>query len=195
MRPHQKWYWQFRINDRRHYHWNGESWFQFRPLAEEGSTRESQRPWYSMERKRRCLSPSGLLAAATLSFPEVDGDLFTVQWSEVLPIRSVPADSSIHSTDTKESEGEFSSPNYGSRFLSNMENSEYFRRLVGPFVSPSETDLLALYESLCNGELLAYSDGSFSRGSGTGSHAWVFATSKGTVLFKGAGPIDCHPEL
>ena len=172
----------------------GEYWYQFRPLSIAGSTRESQHPWYSMEKRRRCLSPTGPLAVATPSFSAVDGVLFTVQWSGNLPYRPA-SEEAAHLAESDGSVGYFSPPDHVSRFVSHIENSPYFRRLVGPFTAPSELEFLTLSESLSKGELLGCSDGSFSKGSGTGSHAWVFATNDETILFKGAGPIDCHPDL
>ena len=198
-RPHQKWSWMFRVDDRRLYFVQGDTWYHYRPLSTVGSTRESQRPWYSKDNERRCLAPVGPLAVASPSSSQMDGTLFTVLYSGNLPERSTrltPYHSSCSSASSSSSESrEATELLYCPTFLQYISGTTFYRRLVGPIIPPSEQDLLSLRNHLESGNLLACSDGSFSRSGGTGSHAWVFSTNVGKILFSGAGPIDCHPDL
>jgi hypothetical protein len=50
-------------------------------------------------------------------------------------------------------------------------------------------------EGISTATLLACSDGSFTKDSGTGGHGWVFATDEETILVQGADPEDGHPTM
>ena len=68
----------------------------------------------------------------------------------------------------------------------------FFQRLIGPN-PPSEESCSAIAEAIVQASLIACSDGSCN--SGIGSHGWVFASVRGTIISSGAGPVDGHPSL
>jgi len=50
-------------------------------------------------------------------------------------------------------------------------------------------------QAISQDDLYVCSDGSYLKTSSHGSHAWVFSTSTGTVLWYGAGPACGHSAL
>mmetsp|Transcript_24137 Transcript_24137/g.34594 ORF Transcript_24137/g.34594 Transcript_24137/m.34594 type:complete len:1267 (+) Transcript_24137:682-4482(+) len=201
-RPHQQWGWVVRLSDMVLFHKHQNGWEKFSPEGkiDKRTTRKAKKPWYFRDKGSTSLPPEGIIAAVTPVFNVTDGDLFTVIWSEPLPPRrGRQQERSTHPIDEDDSSTSAQSENIQMpqllpKFLENVEASEYFRRLVGPIQYPSEADILEIITNIISGTLLVCSDGSFSPHSGTGSHAWVFATAEGQALLQGAGPIDCHPE-
>jgi hypothetical protein len=146
-----------------------------------------------------CDHPQGALAVVTPVRGELDGELTAILMSEELPPSRVTPENMTSPTndevDTQTSLSEdIQLPQLVPSFLSTPNTSDFFRRLVRPVYPPKEEDLLDIINCILSGTLLVCSDGSFSQHSGTGSHAWVFATATRQILLQGAGPIDCHPK-
>lgn len=163
-------------------------------------TRSANKPWYSQTIRRPCRHPQDKLAAVTIHSSVMDGDLFTITWSAVLPTGYLPITQPLHeattpSSTSSEAGDDLRIPEFLPRILDAINASKYFKRLIGPFQPPTEANLLDIANAISTGTLLVCSDGSFCSHSGTGSHAWLFSTSIGVVLFQGAGPIDCFPYL
>ena len=202
-RPHQRWAWVFRSSDNVLYHQLRNGWEKFQPVAGGRGTlrtRSNAKLWYFKDTATATDPPDGELAAATLVYDNMDGDLFTILVSGAFPKQQSRSEE-MTKQPVEEDEnsqllelGDIRFQQLVPGFLSMINASKYFRRLVGPMYSTTEPDLLEVINSITSGTLLVCRDGSFSQHSGTGSHAWVFATATGQILLQGAGPIDCHPK-
>mmetsp|Transcript_1981 Transcript_1981/g.3051 ORF Transcript_1981/g.3051 Transcript_1981/m.3051 type:complete len:373 (-) Transcript_1981:3129-4247(-) len=199
-RPHQRWSWVVRLSDMVLFHRSQQGWVQFQPVRIGGAaTRSASKPWFFRNESNGSSSPTGEIAAATPYFNEMDGDMFTITWSPRFPTATRVTTGPSRPLEDEDSispmeEEELRVHSLQQSFLHGVNASAYFKRLVGPIQTPSEEDLLEIVTNLLSGQLLVCSDGSFYSHSGTGSHAWVFATAAGQILLQGAGPIDCHPK-
>lgn len=199
-RPHQKWAWLIRLEDMVLFHRLPQGWETFHPI-EYGAvraTRSTTKFWYFRTNGVPSAPPEGDIAVATPQFNVIDGELFTIICSERLPPprlqHTVQRPETTIATSQETYDESIDLPLLLPDFLSGIETSPYFRRLVGPIQMPQEEDLVEIVSSIITGTLFMCSDGSFHPHQGTGSHAWVFATATGQILLQGAGPIDCDPD-
>jgi phosphoribosyl-AMP cyclohydrolase len=70
---------------------------------------------------------------------------------------------------------------------------QFYKRLLGP-LAPLIEDGIQIIQSLRDGTLLTCCDGSHSPISKLSSMGWILATQHVT-LWRGAGPVDGHPDL
>ena len=194
-RPHQDWKWVVRLSDKALFHETESGWVQFDPIANLRSTRRASQPWYVASQSRLSSRPESGIAVATVRQQDMDGDMFTIIWSDALP----PAPSrqhrerSVDSFSTQSTETSQGIPEYLPIFRQQVQSSAYFKRLIGPIQHLKEEELLEIANRITEGSLLTCSDGSFHPHQGIGSNAWIFSTPEGEILLKGAGPIDCNP--
>ena len=188
-----------RLEDNALFHRLPHGWERYDPLVVLSGkrTRLTTKPWYSKEERQISRRPDGTTAVATPIFTVMDGDMFTIIWSPELP-RSQPdqeLEPEVEADNSSEGSDFIQFQSYVAKFLSYINYSDYFKRLIGPLMTPTDADLVDIANQISDQTLLVCSDGSFSPCSGTGCHAWVFSTPEGDILMKGAGPIDCLPQL
>jgi hypothetical protein len=176
--PHQSWFWFMDPSSSILFHNVTNRWFLHAPLPQRTirRTRSSTKKIYSKNSSQETLPPNHILFPATI-VSEEDKDYIEPNVGTT-PLPSLPA------TDIEQT----------SSFLEQLWSHPFYKRLLGPIQNPVDEYGRHIAESLASGTLLACSDGSYSPITRKGSHGWVLATTE-SQLWKGAGPVDGHPEL
>ena len=86
-RPHQQWSWWVRLLDMVLFYEQPQGWERYLPNRYKATkqTRAANKPWYFANHGPNSDPPEGAMAVATLLSESMDGDLFTITWSEELP--------------------------------------------------------------------------------------------------------------
>jgi hypothetical protein len=76
-----------------------------------------------------------------------------------------------------------------------VQTDPFYQTLLEPSHHYQCFPLDTIARDIIDGNLLACSDGSYDDTPGTGTFGWVMATKDHHVRFRGAGPVDCHPNF
>ncbi len=171
---HQHWFWFIEQDSLRIYHTEQHrTWSYIDPTVEltQPRTRQANRRCYQYE-----LTPS----------------TDTVDPSKLLPITRNKSSNNTHwhatpgpplyTPNTQE-------PVYGWR--NRLCREAFYARLLGPLGEDIDQVIEQIREEIHTNELYICTDGSYCPQTQTGAHGWVIATKEG-LLWKGAGPVDCH---
>jgi hypothetical protein len=174
--PHQQWGTVLDQSTGHLYCQQGKCWSYYNPTppVTRRLTRSSTRPHYNLQSPSGAEPPPGNEVPATVLPPQYG----------LLPI--VHSGNSIPNSDT-------SRPNTITSFAEVKTHPYYVQLLAwdSNFISPF---LYTLGGYLHNGYLVIYSNSCYDPNQGRGSHAWVFSSSSGNILWHGSGPTCGHPE-